>query len=133
MIHLKTYENFISKGLSNIWNKLTNVASEHGKLLYADWYDKELDNLEDLGFTTPYGAIKKYNNLEYTSDVSDLKIVIYKYYDEQIPGYAPVLYKISVHDVDKYYSKEFSDLDKMLTFIKSVIPEEEIDAKKYNL
>jgi len=130
MIYIKTYENFISKSLGKIWNKLTE-PSEHGQLIPADWNPTEVKKLQSVGFTV-IPIIGKVN-FEYSSVMSDFKINIDKYYDEQIPGYAPALYKIHVVNPDKFYSKEFSDIDKLIDFVKSIMPEEELDAKKYNL
>lgn len=127
MIHLKTYENFISKGLSKMWNKLTEP--EHGDLIPAELNPSEIKKLESLGFT----VIPVINNVEYISVMSDLTIHIDKYYDEQVPGYAPALFKVHVKDSDKFYSKEFSDIDKLIAFVQSVMPEEELNANKYNL
>jgi hypothetical protein len=126
MKYLVLYENFISKSLGKIWNKLTE-PSEHGDLIDAYFDHKEEEKLEEYGFNILT------NIAEYQSNMNDLKITIKKYWDEEFPGYAPKLYAVSVKNSDKYYSKEFSDLDKLMEFIQNIIPEEELDAKKYNL
>ena len=89
---------------------------------------------EKFEFTNP-------NLFRVGDEFKKLKIGITKYWDEQVPGYAPKLYKVHVSDSDKSYHEEFIENSKsnlnlilqLLEFVKSVIPEEELNAKKYNL
>jgi transcriptional regulator of heat shock response len=121
MKNIKTYENFLSKGLNKIWNGL------YGKLIDAEFDHKENEILKKYDFNIDD------NVAEFSSLMNDLKIRIKKYWNEEVPGYAPKLYKVYVYDSNNSYQKEFSDTDKLIEFIENLIPEEELNAKKYNL
>lgn len=63
-------------------------------------------------------------------DQKILKIIVQKYWDEQVPGYAEPLYQINVNGKMLPSVKDFKDLIKK---IKEIIPEIEQSSSKYNL
>jgi len=118
MKYIKTFETFLNK----IWNKL-NEPSKYEEI-EADWNDSEIEELEKLGFE----KVGKYE-YRFGSLSEDLIIKVFKFFDEVVPGVAPVRYSAYVNN----RNKEFNDLKSLIDFFNMEIPADEIIAKKYNL
>lgn len=123
MKHIKTYEKF-----SDIWSNVKNIFTrEDDKMYNAELNSKEINTFKEFGFEVSQ------THCEYKSPNSDINIIVNKFYDETVPGYAPGVFQITVEQPSKRFSKMISGLDDVIKFIKEIIPEEELTATKYNL
>lgn len=131
MKYLKSYEGFFKnlggKISDKILNMIDNLPSDSNRIIDADFNNTEKENLETLNF------VKNKNSYEFNSNFIDLKIVILKYFDEETPGYASKYYTIDITNNNAHMRKQEKDFDKLLSLVKSIIPEEDLVAKKYNL
>jgi hypothetical protein len=124
MRYLKSYENFFSN-LKKFWNDKINIESDT-KEYSASW------NMHEINILEKYGKITE-DEFEYNSVMTDISIRIKKTFVEELVGYAPATFNVTVSEGGDVYSKKFTDFDKVEKLIKSLIPESETDANKYNL
>ena len=131
MKNLQTYENWLKK----VWNKL--MEPKDYKEYPADFNDKEIKELEDLSFeldTELHHAIGSIEFFTFKSIMNDIEIVITKDFVEDVPGAANSVFSVTLKGGE--YDGEvkvFEDFDKLIDFVKPLVPEEEIESEKYNL
>jgi DNA primase catalytic subunit len=68
----------------------------------------------------------------FNSIMNDMSIEAEKYIDHSsgIPGYAEYYFNVNVNDVRK---KSFKSFEELVKYLEEIIPQEELDANKYNL
>lgn len=117
MKHIRTYEN--DDFLDVMWHILHSVD----KPVANNFNQIEIEKLEKFEFNI-VANIAEYNSLS-----SNLNIKIEKYWGSADSKYLN-LYKVYINRFNK---EEFVELDKLIQYIDSIIPEDEKAAKKYNL
>lgn len=129
MKYIKTYEGLLSAfGLSSV------------EKMY--WTDTEENELKELGFTSEEESSHfgfHQDDFEYKSPSDDIKITVSKY-GRHMPGMEGMrfrYYLVKYYEGDKVkktkFKSSYNDLENLIEFIKTLIPEADVDVKKYNL
>jgi hypothetical protein len=128
MKYLKTYENFFKK-VKNVLNKIIDPSDT--KDYKASWNMHEIPVLQKYSKIST--CILHEDTFEYYSTMTNLSIKIKKTYVEEVVGYAPATFKVTVSNDKGAYSKTYTDFNDVKELMEKLIPQEEIDANKYNL
>jgi hypothetical protein len=122
---IKTYENFIKKITDFVAAFDTSGSMSADRIVPTQWNDNERNILDKYNFSMS-------NDIAiYQSVFIDLKIIIRKIFIETVPGHVDSLFTVQMSDFDK--GKKFSNFDDVEKKLKGIIPEEELQSKKFNL
>lgn len=112
----------------NKWiDNLSTTPSE--RLLDADFNDKELKILTNLGFVD--NKLANHHELSFNSELNNIHIQIKKYWDEEFgPEYADSIFEIKINGKKQPIIQKFEDL---IEKIKQIIPKINQTISKYNL